>query len=414
MKKFKIELLKQLNTPLQDASEENIRNILEEQKVTDTINIDRIRSNLLEKIEQFKKRCYNNLPALRNLKLSEKIWQDIFLQYQSDKRTKLSTSYLLYCIEKAGLDPMLLKKELRARKARENAEKKLSSQNQSESQPKIKNRSKTAATPPQEKALMSPKSPSLASSLSSHCLFKPLQRINSTPSSSYKKKFQSPEGSLYYQAATIDGQPVYLEITPDKERSVLKKSPIEKNKTQPGPYVSDMKYVVTLKAMQQRKGNRRVPDQRQLFDKSSREYFIEHGDENAKNRSGRLYHFSHIHAFYQGGEQSRDNLLPTTAQANYKTLKFVEKPIEKLLKTNCTDKVEVLAKSYYSNKKSRIPIHIHYQLSWIDKTGKLHQEDYDIDPRSHRKTNRSALKTIETLRKLPAKPEESSSPGLKK
>jgi len=98
-----------------------------------------------------------------------------------------------------------------------------------------------------------------------------------------------------------------------------------------------------------------------------------------KNESGRKFHWAHRHGWSLNGEQSKENLDPTTAGSNYDTLFKVEAPLKKLLLNHEVD--EVLVKgSIEFDKTSGLPYKIKYHLSW----GTEKYIEIVIDPMSHR------------------------------
>lgn len=125
------------------------------------------------------------------------------------------------------------------------------------------------------------------------------------------------------------------------------------------------------------------------------------------------YHWSHLQAHFFGGSQSRGNLCPTTAAANYNTLDLIEKHVTQMLITHVTDYVDIDVIPVYQ-KAEFIPLEIKYHLTWLEKDENQQpiekQETYHINTRSHRRVGRE-LEVIAQLRKLSLHAKPPTSPA---
>jgi hypothetical protein len=103
-----------------------------------------------------------------------------------------------------------------------------------------------------------------------------------------------------------------------------------------------------------------------------------------EKQNGRNFHWAHRQGWSLNGEQSQNNLDPTTAGSNYDTLFKVEAPLTKLLldKDNGADEVCVHGEVEF-DKEQGLPYKINYTLSW----GTGEKIKVVIDPMSHRVPN---------------------------
>ena len=395
MKILQKKFLEQLNRPLSELSLQKIGQMI---NAEDSEDAREFKAVLTENINQFKKRCIKTLPLMASPAVEAKHWQKLYLQFINKTVERITSMYLYYSLINLGLDPEKLKEKRPERQGSKRDFDNISNQTQPFSISKrtralrqLTNITDKPVILNQPSASAVPYSP--ANSLPRFSMFKPLTKITDKQHPSYPELFQSPGGKEYYEMGSVDDQSLYLEVTPSKERSFLTNSPERK-----GPvHINSKSYTVTLKNIEERTKQRRYPSQQEAFGRPAQQCFRSMGDENAPNKTGRDFHLAHLHAFSQGGAQRRDNLYPTTASANYKTLAYVEKTIEKLLKTQQTMLVEVNGVRHYSSQQADIPFFVQYQLSWMDSAGKTHSEHFNIDPRYHGKVNSNASRFLKEI-----------------
>lgn len=128
-------------------------------------------------------------------------------------------------------------------------------------------------------------------------------------------------------------------------------------------------FQVRLRDIEARHGVARPKSQFQVMGCSSREYFEFDGSShcllgNVLNREvrGRDCHLSHLHAWFLGGAQKADNLIPTTAGCNYEILAAVEKPIFYLLTQKKYKEFSVTVHITFEGD-SKIPSKLDYHIS---------------------------------------------------
>jgi len=158
---------------------------------------------------------------------------------------------------------------------------------------------------------------------------------------------------------------------------------------------------VTLSQIDARAGAARRTSQRQLTGASALDVFIAEGANHSDDVHGRDRHWAHIIAFCLGGEQRADNLVPTTASANYNTLDAIERliPIRLRSSQNPVDYVDIKATIRYDDedKDSLIPVEIIYELSWEEQSVP-HTETHYIKTTTTTRYTDAMLKTFAAVR----------------
>ncbi|WED42579.1 DNA/RNA non-specific endonuclease [Legionella cardiaca] len=155
-------------------------------------------------------------------------------------------------------------------------------------------------------------------------------------------------------------------------------------------------FQATLEKLEQRKSSHRRVGQNQLTGASCQSVFAACNENIVVTSRGSKYHWSHLIAFFLGGEQSIENLVPATAASNYNILEAVEQFIAKKLTENNVDFIEIKVEPTYVDR-TNIPGQLVFTLDW-QEAGKNHTEIMYINPRSHERITRPMLKTFDFIR----------------
>ena len=157
-------------------------------------------------------------------------------------------------------------------------------------------------------------------------------------------------------------------------------------------------FEATLDRLNERKHTRRRVGQNTLMNSSCREFFEASGIKTTLKPHGSDYHWSHLIAYFLGGPQLRENIVPSSATANYKTLQLVEQFIANKLEQRCTSSILLCATPSYSGE-SLIPDEVQFCLTWVE-AGKNFTENITINPRSDEWFTQSLHRSIDLLRDM--------------
>lgn len=163
-----------------------------------------------------------------------------------------------------------------------------------------------------------------------------------------------------------------------------------------------VRFTATLEKIQQRQGLKRRMSQYQLTGARCIEVFKMLGCEEPITITGHDYHWSHLIAYFLGGEHNKENLAPSTAAANYNTLELVELPIAEKLANDRVSSIDIEVSPYYGeDNESFIPDLLLFCLTWQSpKDGDTHFEEIAINPRSYQRVTSSMHRSIAKLRTM--------------
>ncbi|CDZ78039.1 hypothetical protein BN59_02336 [Legionella massiliensis] len=179
-----------------------------------------------------------------------------------------------------------------------------------------------------------------------------------------------------------------VEISKNKRRAeVLEQIPALRFE-RPGPIT----FVATLEKLRARSNVRRRVSQLQVTGARCHDIFKAEGSDELITISGHDYHWSHLIAYFLGGEQSKENLIPGTAASNYNTLELVEQPIARKLIQEGVESIEITVTPSYTGD-SFIPDELIFSLKW----GAGHFETIHINSRSYKRITGPMHKSIELL-----------------
>lgn len=172
----------------------------------------------------------------------------------------------------------------------------------------------------------------------------------------------------------------------------------------PGP----INFTINAESIENRRSVKRPVSQRQLTGAACVEVFkVEsHGDERIVI-NGRQCHWSHLIAYFLGGAHSKDNLVPTSAAANYNILDTVERFIaDKILNSTKDERVREIrleVTPYYApENKGDIPDLLYFNLNWVSPghSDVRLKETIEIKPDSFRRYTSSMQKSFSVFRKV--------------
>lgn len=201
---------------------------------------------------------------------------------------------------------------------------------------------------------------------------------------------------------------LFKPITPEKNRAPLThkgngKIPFSFDRASP------VTFIATLAQMNARENTPRRQSQGSIMGTSAASVFIFHGVKISPAQKA-SYHWSHLIAHFLGDTQdlSREdasteivNLVPSTATANYNTLRTIEYFIRDKLKKGSTKQIHIKVTPEYSDE-ILIPRLLTYALTW-DETDSLgaiqhHENTYSISPQSYERITKKELESIECAR----------------
>ena len=164
-----------------------------------------------------------------------------------------------------------------------------------------------------------------------------------------------------------------------------------------------VQFTATLDAITNRVGKKRRRDL-SIGNTSAAEVFRAYGIE-VRFEQQKSHHWSHLIAHFLCGadqliseQEEVTNLVPSTAVANYNTLKMIEVFIKDQLVNKKTERITIVVEPHYTDELL-IPNLLTYTLSWMDTATKsLQLNRYQINPQSYERINRCMLESIDVLR----------------
>ena len=166
-----------------------------------------------------------------------------------------------------------------------------------------------------------------------------------------------------------------------------------------------VEFTATLEKIIEREGKRRRQSQNAIMGASARHVFEAHGIEVSYEHKNE-HHWAHLigHFLCDSSEVSGEadeviNLIPSTAAANYNTLKVIELFIKGTLKSEKTEEIHIHVLPRFSGD-ALIPDQLIYTLKWMDKELGLQTNVYYINPQSYARITSSMQNSIEVLNRL--------------
>lgn len=364
---------------------------------------------ILEEIALFKNRALSVIPSLKVLELSNEEWRKMQTLVEERKSQRLTRKTLLIVLsEVKHIDISQLINDL-TQTSKNRAAKPVFSSDKEERTLKLYRRHM-----PGENRLMFAGAKELHSPLKKtgvRILHSPPRRVVSEN----PKVFWSP-GETQQIRPVMDKElgTLYDKVTPEPPFKRIKRMTATAETlrrkfpgyvyTRPGP----INFTITAETIENRRSVKRPVSQRQLTGAASVEVFkVEgYGDERLVV-SGRQCHWSHLIAYFLGGIHSKENLVPTSAAANYNILDTVEHFIaDKILNKDRAERVGEIrleVTPYYApENKGDIPDLLYFNLNWISPhhSDVRLKETIEIKPDSFRRFTSSMQKSFSVFRKV--------------
>ena len=215
------------------------------------------------------------------------------------------------------------------------------------------------------------------------CLFSPSKDKSHSPS---KKRTPLKErdgvekletrlrGPSFAHYSTVES-PKELDSIPFFNLDSCLRENIKNSHTEP----ENFSFTINKETILSRANTPRPISQNQLMGISAKDALIAAGAMIDDHLSGRYFHHAHRQAFSLGGAQSRENLDPSTAGANYETLFMIETPLkEKVLKDNVI--AHVTGNVYY-NDVTKLTEKITYDFYWDNMKEPIRKSIYPLCPK---------------------------------
>lgn len=236
-----------------------------------------------------------------------------------------------------------------------------------------------------------------------------------SPEKGYTNTMRTPGGTKIRPVCEINDQRFFKPFSPtkfkagnEKTTELTKETLLEALPQATYKKAQAIAFTATLEAINQARGKSRGRSAKAIKGHSATEYFKAHRIEILNG------HFAHLQAHCLGGPQQFDNLVPSTAAANYNTLEAIELHILELLTSKKTNAVHVKVVPTYTNE-GLIPDLLTYTLEWQDASQTLapQQEIVYITPQSTSRITKSMHDSIKLLREEATKQEAVDNPGNK-
>lgn len=236
-----------------------------------------------------------------------------------------------------------------------------------------------------------------------------------SPEKGYLNTMRTPGGTKVRPLCDINNQMLFKPFSPMKFKADKAEDPLVTKETlldalPNATYkkAEPIQFTATLEAITQARGKSRGRSAKAIKGHSASDYFLAHRLEIPN------CHFAHLQAHCLGGIQQFDNLIPSTAAANYNTLEAIELHILELLTSKQTDQVHVKVVPTYTND-ALIPDLLTYTLNWKDNNSSSYpqEEIIYITPQSASRITKSMHQSIKLLREETKEQESGPSPSNK-
>lgn len=236
-----------------------------------------------------------------------------------------------------------------------------------------------------------------------------------SPEKGYAKLMRTPNGRKVRPVCDINGVELFKHVTPYSkaartervdvrnvsEQTIAAELPrLQTQRAEP------VEFTATLATLQARSGLRRPASQCSIMGASVNDVFRAHGIEISYEHQN-SQHWAHLlaHCLCDSNQiiSERDetiNLVPSTAAANYNTLKVVELFVKNKLESEDSEEIHIHVAPHYSGE-SLIPDLLVYTLKWKEMNAGQQQEfneKFYINPQSYERISQRMQQSIETLR----------------
>ena len=237
---------------------------------------------------------------------------------------------------------------------------------------------------------------------------------SATPEKGYSNLMSTASGKKVRPLCDVKGICLFKPVTPfgkssERARADLRNSSSEMvmaDLPRLNPKKAEaVEFTATLEKIIEREGKRRRQSQNAIMGASARHVFEAHGIEVSYEHKNE-HHWAHLigHFLCDSSEVSGEadeviNLIPSTAAANYNTLKVIELFIKGTLKSEKTEEIHIHVLPRFSGD-ALIPDQLIYTLKWMDKELGLQTNVYYINPQSYARITSSMQNSIEVLNRL--------------
>lgn len=363
---------------------------------------------MLKTILRFKSRVIRVQPGLSNLKIAETDWIALYNCYNDLQLKRLTSSFILTelsYIKKIDYADLV---ELISLKSMERFEKKSSDSHQLIHKKMSHPRHKASRNEPNHFIFESKDSFSHLNSPIAKTGVRILNDLQqASPESGYSILKKTPGGSKVHPVYSNSlGLTLYKPTTPfgtSETKGQVKPQFNPKVVKQLIPTAvlkrpETKTFQISINELMARQLSQRPISQTRLMRSSCKDFFNAHGCIVMKEEKNK-YHWSHLIAYFLGGDQSRENLIAGTAASNYNTLQIVEHFIANKLISQEVHHFTLRAEPIFSDD-SFIPTELIFTISWI-KDEQHHAEEIRINPRSHQSISASMRESIALLRNPP-------------
>ncbi|KTC77882.1 DNA/RNA non-specific endonuclease [Legionella brunensis] len=354
-------------------------------------------------IENFAKRAKKCIPQIEQLKLERSEWLELIRRFNKQHSHRVTSASLFFHLEQIKhLSYQALVKTFHGEERPSRAVKRAPLENKSST---VKRRKYY------EEFDDSPNLLILAEDQETKFLHSPLAkqgvRVTSldpaTPTKDHHKVYRTPGGSkvrsLWSRTTGNSTIPFFKPLTPSPLKVKIKGSEDKiKRKIPKLLFVrhETIHFQATLEKLEERQDSKRRIGQNQLTGASCQSVFAVCDENIIIESRGSKYHWSHMIAYFLGGEQSIDNLVPATAASNYNVLEVIEQFIAQKLIEDKIPSINITVEPVYVDT-TNIPGKLIFTLDW-EELGKYCSETTHIDTRSHQRITKSMLMSIKLVR----------------
>lgn len=357
---------------------------------------------------QFQHMMLKAMPSIAMLELTPAQWSTLNVQFNQEGRKRLSAVFILnQLMDILDISHDQLMHQLKKSMPRETGK----THSPQAMPPNLRRRYRIPAR--QKDQLI------LESTENQEKLATPLKKIGirkdqltaSTPTKNYGELKKTPGQNKYRPVYSNEHHRLFKKITPktDKVRvrsidpSTLQQALPKLKQKEPAKPVH---FTATRSKILEHARLFRRYSQQQLTGARCKDVFLLHAKDQSTIRiQGNQHHWSHLIAHFLGGKASKNNLVPSTAAANYNILEQVESFIAKKLLKGVTEHIDITVEPFYRSN-TLIADELVFHLSWQEKNPTNQKivsksETININPRSYERASDDLLEIMDTLRNLP-------------
>ena len=235
-----------------------------------------------------------------------------------------------------------------------------------------------------------------------------------SPEKGFDNAMYTPGKTKVKPVCDINGNRFFQPFSPMKfkEKKVTQEEIVKALPKAAYKQAQPMEYTVTLETIRQCRGKTRGRSGKQIMGHSASEFMEAHG-QPIDGKS----HLAHLQAHCFNGPLTQDNLVPSSAAANYNTLEAIELYTMDLIETDKTDSVHISVTPNYTGDVLLANL-LTFTLNWTEKGSSLknHNEIFYITPQSTSRITQSMHQSIKLMReevKEASDEDSSKKPGYK-